>query len=117
VAGKTTVDFRINKLAVALIDCDLGTSGTIALEFLRPGLQNGTVIILDDYFAYRGSRKLGVAGAFEKFQRDHPELVFRRLFDYGHGGQGFVLEEATGCREGGVVQRPRTGVVATARRP
>jgi hypothetical protein len=92
VAGKTTVDFRIGKVAVALIDCDLGSPATLALDFLKPGLQNGTILIMDDYFAYRGSRNAGVAGAFERFKRENPKLEFRRLFDYGHGGQGFVLE-------------------------
>jgi hypothetical protein len=32
-----------------------------------------------------------VAGAFGDFQAANPSLQFRRLFDYGHGGQGFVL--------------------------
>ena len=33
----------------------------------------------------------GVAGAFEAFKAKNPNLVFRRIFDYGYGGQGFVL--------------------------
>ncbi len=91
IAGKCAPDLGIGRVSVALIDCDLGTPARLALEFIRPALPNGAVIILDDYFAYRGSRELGVAGAFAQFQADHPALVFRRLFDYGHGGQGFVL--------------------------
>jgi len=93
IQGKTTLDFGLEKISVALIDCDLGTPALLALKFMRPALQNGTVLILDDYFAYRGSQKEGVAGAFHQFQAENPQLVFRRLFDYGHGGQGFVLAE------------------------
>ena len=78
-------------VAVALIDCDLGTPAELALDFLAPALQPGSVLILDDFFAYRGSRRQGVAGAFERFRARHPDWDFRRLFDYGHGGQGFIL--------------------------
>jgi hypothetical protein len=91
--NKCAPDFGIEKISVALIDCDLGTPALLALNFMAPALQNGSVLILDDYFAYGGSRAAGVAGAFQQFQREHPQWVFRRLFDYGHGGQGFVLAE------------------------
>lgn len=94
---KTASDFGIDKISVAFIDCDLGTPAMLALNFIQPALQNGTILILDDYFAYQGSLRTGVAGAFQQFQSDHPQLVFRRLFDYGYGGQGFVL--ANGVQE------------------
>jgi hypothetical protein len=90
-AGKTAPDLGIHAIAVALVDCDLGTPARLALDFMRPALQNGTVVVLDDFFAYRGSASAGVAGAFADFQAANPSLQFRRLFDYGHGGQGFVL--------------------------
>jgi O-methyltransferase len=90
-AGKTAPALGIQSIAVALIDCDLGTPAELALNFMRPALQNGSVLILDDYFAYRADPARGVAGAFARFQAENPALHFRRLFDYGHGGQGFVL--------------------------
>jgi hypothetical protein len=90
-AGKTAPDLGLTKVAVALIDCDLGTPAELALDFLAPALQPGSILILDDFFAYRGSRRQGVAGAFDRFCSRHPEWAFRRLFDYGHGGQGFIL--------------------------
>ncbi len=93
VAGKAPAELGIERVAVALIDCDLGAPARIALDFLAPALQSGSVIILDDYFAYKGRADSGVAGAFADFRRDHPELGFRRLLDYGHGGRGFILSE------------------------
>jgi hypothetical protein len=89
--GQTASDLGLDAVAVALIDCDLGTPAELALSFLRPALQPGSILILDDFFAYRGSSQEGVAGAFERFRTRHPELDFRRLFDYGHGGQGFIV--------------------------
>lgn len=91
--AKTAHELGIDRISVAFIDCDLGSPARLALDFMRPALQNGTVLILDDYFAYQGSRQEGVAGAFRQFQQEHPQLIFRRLFDYGYGGQGFVLVE------------------------
>ena len=96
IQNKTAPDFGIKRASVALIDCDLGTPALLALNFMKPVLQNGTVIILDDYFAYKGSQQGGVAGAFHQFQTENPYLIFRRLFDYGHGGQGFVLADGAG---------------------
>jgi len=90
-ADKTAPDLGLQSVAVALIDCDLGTPAELALDFLAPALQPGSVLILDDFFAYRGSRRQGVAGAFDRFRARHSAWDFRRLFDYGHGGQGFIL--------------------------
>ncbi len=91
IGGKSAPQFGIANVAVAFIDVDLGEPTRVALDFLAPGLQEGSIIIFDDYFAYRGSLTLGVAGAFAEFQKKHPNLVFRRLLDYGYGGQGFIL--------------------------
>lgn len=90
IGGKTARNLGIEKNSVALIDCDLGTPDLDTLNFMVPALQNGTVLIVDDYFAYRGSKSRGTAGAFRQFRDEHPKFVFRRLFDYGHGGHGFV---------------------------
>jgi hypothetical protein len=58
-----------------------------------PGLSPGSIILLDDFFAYRGSERKGVAHAFKEFREAHPHMNFRRLLDYGYGGQGFILAD------------------------
>ena len=63
----------------------------VALDYIAPGLQPGSVILLDDFFAYRGSETKGVARAFKEFGKANPKFQFRRLLDYGYGGQGFIL--------------------------
>ena len=52
---------------------------------MKSSLQLGTIIILDDYFAYRGQENKGVYGAFKKFITDN-KLKTRQLFSYGMGG-------------------------------
>ncbi len=85
-----------DRCAVLFIDCDLKGPAAIALEFARPLLQKGSVIILDDYWAYRGSMKKGTAGALEEFLGEHGGIEVRRYHDYGYGGASFIV---TACPE------------------
>lgn len=80
-------------VAIAFIDVDLGQPARIALDYIAPALTLGSIIVLDDFFAYKGSESKGVANAFRRFREQHPDWRFRRLFDYGYGGQGFILSE------------------------
>jgi len=41
---------KIKNISVAFIDCDLGISAEPVFEFIKPILQNGSYIIIDDYF-------------------------------------------------------------------
>ena len=91
IEGRKPSDLGGDKVAFAFIDLDLGTPAEIALEFIAPGLQQGSIIMMDDFFAYRGSLNRGVAGAFNHFRRGNPQFEFRRCFDYGYFGQGFIV--------------------------
>ena len=52
------------------IDTDLMNPSKIALDFIKPILQQGSIIILDDYFAYKGNSNKGTAGALKNFLND-----------------------------------------------
>lgn len=93
IKGRKAADVGIGKIAVAFIDLDLGEPARVALDFIRPALQGGSIIIFDDFFAYRGSRTRGVAGAFEAFRCANLDIEFRRIFDYGYGGQALIVVE------------------------
>ena len=80
-----------NKAAVVFIDCDLSTPAKIALDFVGPILQPGTVIILDDYWAYKGNPSKGVAGAFNQFLKENPKIEAREYYRYGYGGNSFLV--------------------------
>ena len=86
-------DLGIDKTRVAFIDCDLKEPATLCLEFMRPTLQPGTILLMDDFLAFRASKKAGVAGAFYEFCQRHPSLLWRRGFDYGYGGAAYVLAD------------------------
>ncbi len=96
IANQTAPHRGIHKAAVVLIDCDLRQPAWIALEFVEPALQEGSIVLFDEFLGYGGSREKGEAAAFEEFRRNHPNLVFRSAFEYGLGGRGFILASRSG---------------------
>ena len=96
IEGKEAGELGIGKVAIALVDVDLGVPAKIALDFIKPSLQEGSIVIFDDYLFYKGSPDRGEQWAFAEFQRENANFVFRRLFDYGVSGRAFVLSEIRG---------------------
>ena len=76
---------KSNLAKIVFIDSDTYSSARLALNYLRPTIQKGTIIILDDYFSYKGSISEGVCGAFKKFINDY-SITTRTIFNYGMGG-------------------------------
>ncbi len=90
IKNKTTTDFKIDKSRVVMIDCDLKESTHLALEFIKPSIQEGTIILFDDYNYFKGSKNKGEYAAFSDFQKKYLEILFRRSFDYGYCGRAFI---------------------------
>ena len=90
IKNKTTADLKIDKCRVVMIDCDLKESTHLALEFIKPSIQEGTIILFDDYLYFKGSKDKGEYGAFSEFQKKYPKILFRRIFDYGYGGKAYI---------------------------
>ena len=90
IKNKTTADFKIDKARVIMIDCDLKETTRLALEFVKPSIQEGTVIIFDDYNCYKGNKDKGEFAAFSDFRKKYPEISFRRIFDCGYFGRAFI---------------------------
>ena len=81
IKNRTTEDLEIfNKSRVIMIDCDL-----------KPSLQEGSIILFDDFLDYKGSMEKGECGAFEDFKKKYPDILFRRAFDYGYRGRAFII--------------------------
>jgi Macrocin-O-methyltransferase (TylF) len=82
---------RSEKCAVVFVDCDLSSPAFIALDYVTPLLQKGSVIVLDDYWAYNGDEHLGTCGALNRMLKEHPSIRVRPYFTYGHGGMSFIV--------------------------
>lgn len=78
------------KAAVVYIDCDLYESTRDALRFMRPFLQEGTVVCFDDYFAYRGRPDMGEQRALAEFQEANVTFRMRPYLLYGSLGMSFL---------------------------
>lgn len=64
------------RAAVILVDCDLYESTVPVLEFVRPFLTRGTVLVFDDWFCFCGDPERGERRAFREFRERHPRLRF-----------------------------------------
>jgi len=80
------------KARIVFIDSDTYNSAKAALNFLKQSIQEGTIIILDDYFSYKGSLNKGVAGATYEFMKKM-KIEFRELASYGMGGKIVIISK------------------------
>jgi len=58
----------IRKAAIVNIDCDLYSSTRTALDFVGPLLVDGSIIIFDDWYCFRGNPGLGEQRAFNEWK-------------------------------------------------
>jgi len=82
--------YGCKKAAIVFIDSDTFSSAKTALGFCSSIIQEGTYLILDDYFSYKGDLRRGVCGAFNEFCAEN-KLEVRNLMNYGMGGAVFVV--------------------------
>jgi len=82
--------YGIKTSRIVFIDSDTYSSSIEALRFVSSTLTEGSYIVLDDYFSYRGSYEKGVAKAFKEII-DQANIVVRQVFTYGMGGAVFVV--------------------------
>ncbi|OWY31905.1 TylF/MycF/NovP-related O-methyltransferase [Herbaspirillum aquaticum] len=86
------LEFGIERSRIIFIDSDTYSSANDALTFCAPTVQEGTFIVLDDYFSYRGSESRGVARAFNEFVAQC-NIKVRQVFSYGMGGVVYIVSE------------------------
>lgn len=82
----------IERARLVFIDSDTHASAKLALTFCAPLLRQGSFIVLDDYFAWRGREDRGVRRAFREFLANS-SVQCRHVFTYGMGGCVFVVSE------------------------
>jgi O-methyltransferase len=79
-----------SKCALLHIDCDFEVSATAALNFVTPHLQDGTVLLFDDYFLFRGRPDRGVRASFDKWLPNSGYKV-TPYYTYSWAGAAFIL--------------------------
>ena len=78
-------------VSIANIDCDLYISTVDALQIIYPKLQQGSVLLVDDYNAFCANRHQGQRKAIREFLHAYPKIEFEPWFTYSHLGQAFIV--------------------------
>lgn len=90
-----TPDVKVEKgmgpAALIMVDCDLYQSTVPVLAFLADRLQDGTVLIFDDWHCFSEAPDRGEPRAFREFLDSSPEWRAEHLWDYEGYGRVFVM--------------------------
>ena len=88
---RATVPATYLRIAVLHVDCDLYESTRDVLDGVRPALQDGTVVLFDDWFLFKGNPSKGESRAFGEFLAAHDEWDAVPYRTYGTCGRAFIL--------------------------
>lgn len=88
---RSTVPEKYRAAAVVHIDCDMYESTRVVLEGLSPILQEGTVLLFDEWFSYKGNPAKGEARAFFEFLESHPAWGAQHYQAYGPYSDSYIL--------------------------
>jgi hypothetical protein len=77
--------------ALVMVDCDLYQSTVPVLAFLADRLQDGTIVLFDDWYCFGEAQDQGEPRAFREFCAAHPEWRAEWLMDFPTYGKAFVM--------------------------
>jgi O-methyltransferase len=89
------VDHAMGPAAVVLIDCDLYQSTVPVLAFLDDLLQDGSIVLFDDWYCFGDSGDRGEQRAFREFLADRPSWTAESWIDFPVYGKAFIMRRAT----------------------
>ena len=79
------------KASVILIDSDLYSSARFALDFITPFVQDGTIVLFDDWFCFGGSPFCGERRAFSEWLKKNPNFIVSEFYKFHTLGNSFIL--------------------------
>ena len=82
---------ELTRAAIIHVDVDYYSSTVQVLEFVSDLIQDGTIIIFDDFFCYRGHPDKGERRAFTEFLAAHPEILATDWHHWGVSAAAFIL--------------------------
>ncbi len=89
--GKTKAQYGLRKAAMVMIDCDLYESTMPVLDFLTDLVGQGTIIIFDDWFRFRGSPEHGEQRACREWLAKNPHLELIEYWREGPQAVSFLV--------------------------
>lgn len=90
---------KITKAALVNLDCDLYSSSKYVLQTLIKYelLQEGTILICDDWMTSFGNPHLGQRKAVAEVLQENPHWEFEKYMNYGLGSHVFIAHENKKC--------------------
>ena len=82
---------NIGKAAIVMIDCDLYNSTKLVLEFITDLVQDGTILIFDDWFAYKASKNRGEQKATNEWLEKNKHITLIPFSRYGIYQYSFIV--------------------------
>jgi hypothetical protein len=81
----------LERAALVWVDCVLYESARCVLDFIRPLLQDGTVLMFNDFYRFKGHPALGERRALAEFLAREPQILVTDYAKFGSTGQAFLV--------------------------
>ena len=86
-----TVLEGLQPAAIVNIDSDLYQSASDALKIVRPKLQQGTILMMDDWNCFSAGNNYGERRALREFLDKNNNIETEKYFSYSFEGQSFIV--------------------------
>jgi hypothetical protein len=83
--------FQLKAASIVMIDCDLYSSTVSVLEFITNLVQDGTILIFDDWYAYKGSPNRGERLATQEWIKKNPKFSLSPFAAKGPFQRAYIL--------------------------
>ena len=84
---------QIKSASIIMIDCDLYESAKIVLDFITDLVIDGTVIIFDDWFSYRGNPNFGERRACQEWLNKNSNFSLTEFARWGITQNSFIVHK------------------------
>jgi hypothetical protein len=88
---ETKAQLNLKKASLVLIDCDLYESTVPVLNFITDLVGQGTIIIFDDWYRYKGSRHKGEQRACREWLEKNPDIELEKFWQQGPQAVAFLV--------------------------
>lgn len=88
---ETKRKFALKQAAIIFIDCDLYESAVSVLDFITDYLVDGSILIFDDWFCFKGSPEKGEQKAFYEWLKKNPQIKAVEYQKFNWRGNSFII--------------------------
>jgi O-methyltransferase len=90
-SAEKKAELSLSQAAIVLIDCDLYESTVPVLDFITDLVGQGTIIIFDDWYRYKGSRHQGEQRACNEWLQKNPHIRLTQYWQQGPQSVAFLV--------------------------